>query len=361
MIRALEGHGSMEVPMRTVCCLGLMLLLAPPLSAQWTEHTTTWGSQGLGASSGFVADPATDTVYYLFGLTVKTYDPSLDLWTDLNPIVGSGAVGYGNYERAFWTDTGQAGRIVTFYDHDQVDVYDVGTNIWFRNPLPLGAYDFSWGQGAMHDPSSGEVWVFWTDNVGDTYDLLGAPYDPATDTWGAVEELRFPQDYYWGRMKSVVVGTVDYSMDDNSGFVGQSVRMREYHVTQTPTFPIEEPVEYTQVYDLGSGRALAAGPLGLGTAFNTQTMAVIDDRVYVSGVQESDVMLMYDTRADTWVELPPRPNDDPTGTGRDHATVAAGGTVFVRDGSQFWTFEARIFADGFESGSMAAWSGPDPS
>jgi hypothetical protein len=251
---------------------------------------------------------------------------------------------------------------VTFYDQDQVDVYDVGTNVWYRNPLPLGsAYDFSWGQGAMHDPSSGLVWVFWTDNVGDTYDLLGAPYDPATDTWGAVEELRFPQDYYWGRMKSVVVGTVDYSMDDNSGFVGQSVRMRKYHFTQTPTFPIEEPTDYTQSFDLGSGRALAAGPLGHGTAFNTQTMAVIGDLIFVSGVQASDVMLVYNTTADTWFELPPRPNDDPSGTGRDHATAAAGGTVFVRDGSQFWTFETLIFADGFESGSMAAWSGPDPS
>jgi hypothetical protein len=123
----------------------------------------------------------------------------------------------------------------------------------------------------------------------------------------------------------------------------------------------EEPTDYTQSFDLGSGRALAAGPLGHGTAFNTQTMAVIGDLIFVSGVQASDVMLVYNTTADTWFELPPRPNDDPSGTGRDHATAAAGGTVFVRDGSQFWTFETLIFADGFESGSMAAWSGPDPS
>jgi hypothetical protein len=336
--------------------LGLVMLSVAPAGAQWTERTVSWTSQGLQPFSGLVADPATDTIYYLKGTTVMSYDPATDIWSDLDPVVATGAVGYGHYERAFWTATGQAGRVVTFYDDPQVDVYDAGTNIWYRNPLPTDTYEFSWAQGALYNPLNGIVWCFWTDNVDDTHALVGAPYDPATDIWGQPVELRFPQDYFWGRMKSATVGTFEYTMDDDATFIGRHLTFRMYSLLQTPAFPVEEPAEWATVYDLGEGRALAAGGLGLGTAFNTQVMAVIGTDIFLSGVEASDLTVVYHTATDTWYELAPRPEDDPAEGLRDHTSTAAAGVVYVRDGSEFWTLAAPFFADGFESASVAAWS-----
>ncbi len=347
--------------MRTTIALILVLLSVCPLGAQWIERTSSWSAQGLGAFSALVTDPSTDTVYYLSGTTVKSYDPTTDTWTDLDPVVAAGVNGYGSFESAFWSPTGQAGRIVAFYDHAQVDVYDVGTNLWYRNPLPTSTYEFSWAQGALYNPLTETVWCFWTDNVGgNTYDLVGAPYFPATDTWGTVAELRLPEDYYWGRMKSVTIGSTDYTMDDSTDYVGQFAKMRLYDLTQSPAFPVNEPTEYTSVHDLGSGRALSAGGYGIGTSFNTQIMAAVGTDIYLSGVQESDLFLVYHTTTDTWSELPPRPNNDPTQGLRDHNSAAAGGIVYVRDGIEYWTCSPPIFEDGFESGDDEAWSATVP-
>ncbi len=347
--------------MRTVMILTSILFSVSSLGAQWVERTSSWSAQGLEAYSALVTDPATATVYYLNGTTVKRYESATDIWSDLDPLVASGVEGYGHYESAFWSPTGQAGRIVTFYDDSQVDVYDVGTNLWFRNPLPTGTYDFSWAQGALYNPLSETVWCFWTDEVGtSTHSLVGAPYFPATDTWGAAAELRLYEDYFWGRMKSVGAGNTDYSMNDNDGFAGRYVKMRLYDLTQSPAFPIHEPTQFTSTYDLGLGRALSIGGLGTGASFNTQIMAVVGTDIYLSGVQESDLFLVYHTTTDTWFELPPRPNDDSAQGSRDHNSCAAGGIVYVRDGAQYWTFPAVVFADGFESADDAAWSASAP-
>ena len=317
------------------------LVLSSAAFAQWQEMTASWSSQGLLGSSRLITDPNTQTLYYIHGTQIKSYDANTDSWTDLSPTVGDSVGGFGWPEGAFFTPGGDAGRIVVSYSSPRVDVYDIATNTWYKNDAPTSEFEFSWGQGNFYNPVSGEFWNFWTDNVSDgetneIHSLVGAAYDPVTDTWGEAQVLDWPADYFWGRMESVNVGDTNYSIDDNDYYVGTYPKLRMLDLTATPQFPVSGTV--TSEFDLGEGEYLAYGCYGTGSAFRTQMLAAYGDDIYIAGLQQSDVLLVYHTDTDTWDMLDPRPNND-IGLGcRDHTVAIADGILYVQDGSQFWSY-----------------------
>jgi len=346
--------------MRAAALIAATLVLAAPATAQWVEHTAAWQAQGLQGDSDLVADPTGETLYYVFYTSVLRYDPAGDSWTDLLASADPGVLGHRPWKETAFVPVGPAGRILCFNDHAQVDVYDVASNHWSRSPLPTAGHDFSWGQGGFYNPSTGLFWCFWTDNVGTTHELVGAPYDPETAAWGAVWELRHPEDAYWGRMKSVSYGTTNFSMSDDAAYVGRHVTMRRYDLAAAPPFPVPEPTQHTSSHDLGPDGALAAGAGGATAAFGTRPGAVVGNEVVLTGIQGSAVTVAYRPSCDTWRDLPPRPGDLDTSGYRSHSTAAADGVLYVRDGSQFWSLRLRLLADGFESGDTTGWSGGTP-
>lgn len=313
-------------------------------NAQWLEMTASWTAQGLSASGEFLTDPNTNTMYYLSGTNVKTYDPGTDTWTDLNPIVGAGVVGYsgpsGNADGAFFTAGGTAGRFIMSYQRPQLDVYDIGTNSWYKTDVPIAPIGWGWGQGNVYNPVTGEFWFYWT-APGETPPIAGAPYDPVTDTWGEAQDLSpWPGPAaFWGRMESVNIGTKNYSLADDN-HVGRYVWLEISDLTDSE-FPL---ISYTQtsIYDLGEGNNLAWGCHGTQAAFRTQILAAHGTDIYLTGVQESPFLLVYHTATDTWEQLAMRPNDDPSQACRSHSTAIAGDLLFVRDGNQFWLYSIAI-------------------
>jgi hypothetical protein len=275
--------------MRASKLLFLSILIAAvcfSANAQWAEKTADWRSQGLVAGGEFLNDPNTNTLYYLVGTSVRTYDPGTDTWTSLNPTVGAGVVGYvgsiSNDDGSFFT----AGRFVMSYRRPWLDVYDIGTNSWYRSDAPMtNEISWSWGQGNVYNPQTGIFWFFWTD-AAHSISIAGAPYDPVTNTWGAAQNLgAWPgPGAYWGRMESVNIDGKNYALADNY-HVERYVRLEISDLTDG-AFPL---ITYTptSIYDLGVGNNLAWGCYGSGAAFRTQILAAHGTDIYLTGVNES--------------------------------------------------------------------------
>lgn len=318
--------------------------LAGPAMPQWTEKTGDWSAQGLMGDSALITDPNTGTLYYLRDTVVKTYDPGTDAWTDLNPTVGAGAVGYkgptGNADGIFYTAGGADGRFVMSYQRPRLDVYDIETNAWYKSDAPTGTYAWGWGQGNVYNTSTDTFWFFWT-SPGATPPIVGAPYDPVNDTWGAAQDLGpwAGPAAYWGRMESVNIGTTNYAVRD-SDCVDKTVHMATSDLTDG-AFPL---VTYTPTseHDLGDGNALCWGCYAFESGFRTQVLAAHGTDIYLTGVQQSDKFLVYHTATDDWEELDPRPNDDPAQGCRNHTMAIAGDMVYVRDGGQFWVYDLGL-------------------
>jgi hypothetical protein len=146
-------------------------------------------------------------------------------------------------------------------------------------------------------------------------------------------------------MESVNVGDTNYSVDDNSYYVGRYPKMRMYDLTQSPAFPVEEPVQVTSEYDLGEGENLVWGCYGNGAGFRGQILAAYGTDIYVSGMQEGAQFLVYHTTTDTWEQLADRPDDDPAQGCRDHSTAAFGNWIVVQDGRQFWLYNIEVIPE----------------
>lgn len=127
----------------SLAVVALLVIAVPASAGTWLDKTASWTGQGLGNTSGLATNASTGVLYYFKGTNVRSYAPGTDTWTDLGAAGGAGIFGYQNNFQGveFVPNGGASGQFISFYQSNQIEIYDVATNAWSKKTLPVTTPD----------------------------------------------------------------------------------------------------------------------------------------------------------------------------------------------------------------------------